>query len=76
MLSTPYRHVRIWSPILGNQRFADEEGQDAFIPHVTLVTQISTQEEAAKILNKLLRTNAAFSLIVFQLVIPTSRNFS
>ena len=36
------------------QRFADEEGQDAFIPHVTLVTQISTREKAAKILNELL----------------------
>ena len=31
------------------QRFADEEGQDAFMPHVTLVTQISTQEELSLI---------------------------
>ena len=31
------------------QRFTDEEGQDVFIPHVTLVTQISTQERATEI---------------------------
>ena len=37
------------------QRFADEEGQDAFIPHVTLVTQISTKEKVAKILNELFK---------------------
>ena len=41
------------------QRFADEEDQDAFIPHVTLVTQISTREKAAKILNELLKNKCS-----------------
>ena len=35
------------------QRFTDEEGQDVFIPHVTLVTQISTQERATEIQEEL-----------------------
>ena len=41
------------------QRFADEEGQDAFIPHVTLVTQISTQEKAAEILNQIFKNKCS-----------------
>ena len=56
------------------QRFADEEGQDAFIPHVTLVTQISTREIAAKILNELLKNKCSIlfdkiSVVVFLLII-------
>ena len=34
-------------------RFAKEESKDSFFPHVTLVTQISTEEKALKMMNML-----------------------
>ena len=34
-------------------KFAKEESKDSFFPHVTLVTQISSEEEAINILSKL-----------------------
>ena len=34
-------------------RFAKEESKDSFFPHVTLVTHISSEEEALNILSKL-----------------------
>ena len=49
-LTNSQHHREIYSLI---QRFTDEEGQDSFIPHVTLVTQISTQEKAVDILKEL-----------------------
>ena len=36
------------------KRYAKEENKESFFPHVTLVSQINSEEKALKILNKLL----------------------
>ena len=50
-------------------RFAKEESKDSFFPHVTLVTHISSEEEAINILSKLRINKMKLSLIKFLLEI-------